>query len=278
MSALDVATDIATRSDLPREEAARLEDAARRADNVRHAMTQTDIVPWPHGPTAVVEPAATPGLGITAGTDYHGRHTGMWHVVHVASGRAVAWATELDLGRARELAVLLGKSDVDWTYPTRDVATDQVRAAVEAALGQLEAAIIEGRLACPRRSWVQIPPVWHSNEHDADERLFFTWPQVLDFVDELASDDPDAVDGELVVRDQHPSWMLRCASSVCPDEATLEDEQDFTLVSPDRRDLVHAARATYWRELTARHWLCPRCVDAHPHIDAEAWATDPNLS
>lgn len=270
MSALAVATDIATRFDLPRE------DAARLVDDVRRGLTQTNTSPWPHGRTAVVEPAA-PGLGIAARTDDHGRHTGMWNVVHVASGLAVSSTTELDLGRARELALLLSQTEVDWTRPSCDVATDEVRAVVMDALGQLEAATVDGRLACPRPSWVQIPPVWHSVCPD-DERLFFTWQQVLDFVDALASDDPDAVEGDLVVRDQHPSWTLRCASSVCPDGATLEDEQDFTLASPDRRDLVREARATGWRELTARHWLCPRCVDAHPHIDDDKWGPDLDLS
>lgn len=265
MSALAVASDIATRFDLPRETATRL------VDDIRRGLVPTDIVPWPHGPTAGVEPAA-PGLGIAACTDYHGRHTGMWNVVHVASGLAVSWATELDLGRARELALLLAQAEVDWTRPACDVATDKVRAVVGDALDQLEAAVIDGRLVHPRPSWVQIPPVWHSDSPD-DERLFFTWAEVLGFVDELASDDPDAVDGDLVVRDQHPSWTLRCASSVCLDDVVLLDEQDFTLASPDQRDLDRAARATGWRQLTARHWLYPRCVDAHPHIDDEAWAT-----
>ncbi|GAA4890916.1 hypothetical protein [Saccharopolyspora cebuensis] len=215
------------------------------------------------GPAVVAESVAeathTAGLVITPGMTQSLRDdwsfTGTWDVRHQSSGYVViANGPSIGLGHARDLAVLLGELDLDWTQPSdvlplRDPA---VRAAVGDVQAQISAAAWEARPARLRAtSWMEFPPpYWIGQPGGEADEFFRTFAAAADRL--LAVGWTDGVVG----RDTAPWWDLLCAAADC---RTHPEEGEMGWL-PERSHVVEVAHADGWRRLDTKRWLCHWCT------------------
>lgn len=211
------------------------------------ALTDTTPLPAPTliegtvalstGPVSmIVESTCTPGLVIAptvAGEP--ARYTGDWSLTHHTSG----WGLFPDTSRgpliyAREAALALGASGIDWTA-TRDEIRQNTRA---------RTATTRVKLALTDALRDNRPVLWGRDSHVPH---------------------PDPADP--------PQWRLRCAAPLCTltngadQPAIVRHHDDYfgcEFVHPDPTEVTECAVSQGWHNF-GDHWLCPACITAHRH-------------
>lgn len=191
------------------------------------------------GPVPViVETTATPGVVIApAVAGSPPCYTGGWSAIHQESGRYIQPATcRGPLVYAREAALALGASGIDWT-----ATVDQICADPHARSGLIRVNTTVSEALHDNR-----PVLWGRDSHVPH---------------------PDPADP--------PLWRLQCAAPLCGltnddvdgDPTVLidgDDEWYRELACPARGEMSAYAVWQGWRNF-GEHWLCPACIVAHRH-------------
>ncbi|TDX84969.1 hypothetical protein [Amycolatopsis arida] len=211
------------------------------------------------------ESTTAPGLVIAPDAVY-GHYTGLWRVVHVVSGLHIY--APLPLTYAREYAVLLARSDVDWARDAAQLAQDgRASGAARTALRQVrEAARAHRPAVLDAPSVYPVPPLYYLTG-DPDRR-YRTWSEVVQAAEQYhrTSYWPQVAD-EQVAREDRPSWGMRCAALFCNPGGGSAVLRDWAASLPclyrSRKALLVEARLADWTRLDEQHWLCPDCADSY---------------
>lgn len=192
------------------------------------------------------------------------RYTGIWRLVHAASGLCVCPA--VPIAYAREVAQWYARAGLDWDRPGAVIADDPAAQRVFFALtADLRDALHDRRpLVYARTSWVHWPPLWRIwRGGKPDPGGFDTYADAA----ALARSAGPASGAVQVRRNtSSPGWALRCAAPSCPDEhAWFCDGWDgHTRPGIGKRsEIERDARAVGWRDHDRHHWICSDCADQY---------------
>jgi hypothetical protein len=219
----------------------------------------------------------TPTVNASDGRYTDGRYTGGWSVLHVESGQHIG-ISSVPLAYAREAAILLAGTGVDWTAPATTL-RERPRG-IGRVVFDIQTRVHNAWDAgtptwWARHSWRHIRPAWlvTTNSTDDGYRLD-TWPDLVAWLTRYGDNPWYAVQG--VTRESDATWRLTCAAPLCGNHvdtagqpAVLGDEDDhtgdwFELRHYDRGDVANDARAVGWTRHDPQHWTCPACTAEHP--------------